>query len=110
MSQRKRRSNGSTAESNSNRNVKPSPTSLTKRAIESYATRGRGVAQTPAERADVRRVIMFPFIGDTKATAVRPRVTEREVAAARRLTFGDTGGRKRCREIRAVHYGDQVAA
>lgn len=105
MSQRKRRSNESS--SNSSR---PTDAALTADDATRYALRGRSSEQTPEERASVRRVIMFPFIGDTKAVAVRPRVSDREVAAARRLTERPQPAKRRRCEVRAAYYSDQVAA
>lgn len=110
MSQRKRRSNETQAGQNRNHGSKPTPTSITSRETETFALRGSGEPLTARERNHVRKVIMFPFIGDTKAVCVRPRVSEREVADARRLTHRPTPARRRCAEVRAVRYFEQQVA
>jgi hypothetical protein len=40
------------------------------------------------ERDQVRKFKVWPLIGDTKAVAVRPRMSEREAAEATKLLYG----------------------
>lgn len=113
MSQRKRRSNESaTTDLNPNRILRRSKTSITRRGMEAFSIRGgRGVVLSGSERAEIVKVIMFPFVGDTKAVLVGPRVSDREIAEAQQLLRRPKpSARKRCTEIRSVHFAEKVAA
>ena len=86
---RKRRSNDSHLDTyqelNPNRVHRPSPTTLTKSTMDAVAVNQPNVRLTRGERMQVAKVILWPYIGDTKAPAVRPRVSESHRLAAERL-------------------------
>lgn len=122
---RKRRSNESvqipTPEPDYNFGFRrPSPSTLTVSTMAAVAIAEPGVRLSRAERAHVAKFRVWALIGDSKAVAVRPRMTEREFSVAARLltrkpqpkTFGaDGSSRQQRHDVRTWHSNPmQIAA
>lgn len=84
-----------------------SPTTLTFATMCAVAINEPKVSLSPFERAEVNKVTVWPLIGDTKAVAVRPRISDEQRKRALQLMgerpFRIFDERKRY-DVRAVHY------
>ena len=93
---------------------KSSPATLTFATMLAVAKR-RDERLRPDEMAHVAKFLVWPFIGDTRAVAVRPRVTERELRQAQAVSdraCGVMAVRKTSSrgEVRAEYYEEPQAA
>lgn len=90
---------------NAERNCYQSPTTLTVATMNAVAIAEPGVRLTRAEKAHVDKFKVWPLIGDTKAVAIRPRMTDSERSSAQKLmTRPSTAGhcRSERREVRVL--------
>jgi hypothetical protein len=86
---RKRRSNERAFE----RDVEPStsqptPATLTFSTMKAVAVAEPKVRLSRYELSQVRKFKVWPLVGDTRAVAVRPKMSDRERAAAMKLLYG----------------------
>lgn len=76
---------GQTSDAENGRKIYRSPATLTLASMNAVAIAERHVKLTRAEQAQVEKVTVWPLIGDTKATAVRPRMSEEQRRQAEKL-------------------------
>jgi hypothetical protein len=96
-------------ESKPSRAAGPSPCTLTLKTLQAVAQRALHCPLSGGERAQIVKYMLWPFIGDTLAVAVRPKVTERERRAAASLFEECRNARKTDRhtgfsETRAMYF------
>lgn len=67
---------------------RPSPCTLTLSTMQAVADAGDAAGLTRRQRAEVTKFRVWALIGDTKAVAVRPRISEQERRLAESLLGG----------------------
>jgi hypothetical protein len=83
---RKRRSNERVHEQDEPASAsEPTPATLTFATMKAVAAAGPKVRLSRYERDQVKKFRVWGLIGDTRAVAVRPRMSASEIVAARKL-------------------------
>ena len=95
--------------SESSRLLYRSPATLTLATMNAVAIAENNVQLSPGEHAQVVKFKVWGLIGDTKAVAVRPRMSESERAEAEKLLAPRQRNTQRCEDerrhdVRALHF------
>lgn len=76
---------GMSSDADNGRKIYRSPATLTLATMNAIAVSEPGVRLTRAEQAQVEKFTVWPLIGDTKAAAVRPRISDEQRRQAETL-------------------------